>query len=129
MNQQTFKRRSLNWTAKFSVLILLMSSLIGIIFLQTLFHELSHRDDFKDIAKGRGICLLNYPSNLTIKTFWNDAFAYYSFSVNKTYREEYERIEKYTEWKAYSVLFLIYLVWLFSLILCFWFLKSFHTNI
>lgn len=86
--------------------LLLVFSLVGVAMLATIFHELSHKEDFKDIATDGEVCVLTYP----ILSF-NGKAGYYKFNISGEDREEYQRISKYTEFKAYAIDAGVWIAW------------------
>jgi len=95
-----------NKMTKFAIIILFLFSLFGVIIFQALVHELSHKQDFKDVVINGSICLLNYPSSL-----WDLEASYDYQYTNKTAEQE---VMKYTEYKAYTISFLILIVYFTS---------------
>lgn len=90
-----------------SFIIIFLFSFFGMIMATNLTHELSHKQDFKEIASNESVCLL---------MFEDGAIASYNSNYNKDDVSEYERISKYTEIKAYSttaVIFIIYLLFVY----------------
>lgn len=70
--------------------IILIFACIGVGYLCSIVHELSHRQDYKDIALESDICLLNM-----------DFKANHHFTYNKEDTAAVKEIKKYTEIKAY----------------------------
>ena len=91
----------------FSFAVMFIFSLVGMILITNLTHELSHKQDFEDIANNDSICLLR---------FGDDAIASYSFIVNNNDLDEYERIHKYTEYKALGIDILIWVFYTVCLV-------------
>ena len=95
----------------FSIIVLF--SFFGLFFISVLFHEFSHKQDFKGIAEKGSMCLLTFPESF--KSFMTDT-AHYSYLIQPNNRELYEKILKYTELKAYLVSSVITFIFVFSLL-------------
>ena len=76
--------------------------IFGIFMTSIIIHEYVHYYDFKDYVENDGMCIVANP-------FIADGFAYYSFdvSVENSKKEEFKRIDKYTELKA-SIITLLF---------------------
>lgn len=87
--------------------VILLFSFAGFFLSGNVLHELSHRYDFRDIEKkNESTCFLSFSDNV----------GYYSFSASPDQYEKIQEIDKYTEFKAYSIdgiLMLIYFTSLF----------------
>lgn len=83
--------------------IVISFALFGVFVFGTLLHELSHYEDFKAIASNSEICALAIPTDLSYNTISNLDAGYYKFSVSNKDGQEYSKISKYTEIKAYSI--------------------------
>ena len=92
-----------NMIRKIAIIIVLLFSLFGVIIFQALVHELSHKQDFKGIAINDSICLLNYP-----QSFW-DLEGSYNYQYTNNIAEQ--EVMKYTEYKAYTISFLILMIY------------------
>lgn len=93
--------------------ILLFFAFVGMIIIANAVHEFSHRADLHEIALNEEICLLNIPLG------GESAAAYYRFTLNKSEIDQYNKIEEYTEWKAYALMspiILIFLVCFFAML-------------
>jgi len=93
------------WNAAFFVLIVF--AIIGGAFSSIALHELSHFNDLEVIEKeSEELCFLSYPVN--------GVLGYYSFdAVGQD--KEIERIENYTEIKAYGITIFVLFILIFSL--------------
>ena len=88
---------------KISFAILVIFALIGTIFAGTIIHELSHWNDFKDIAENDNICIIEMPADgLSSIT---DIRGTYTYQISEENKEQAASISRYTELKAYSVQF------------------------
>lgn len=100
---------------KFSFIIFILFSLFGLLLFGNIIHELSHKQDFKNIVD-------KDTDNICILQFNKGAVASYSFVPNNY--SEFERINKYTEVKAYSITIFIYIIYIFIVIsICLFLLK------
>lgn len=88
-----------------SLIMIFVFGFIGMTIASTLIHELSHRQDYKRIAKDGDVCILE---------FNRGALAEYSFNYNKNDTIEYNKITRYTEYKAYALTALIMALYIFS---------------
>lgn len=88
-----------------------MFAFIGIFLVGTIIHENIHRWDYRDILKtDEEICYL---------TFGNEgAFGYYQFYTTEP--EEVDKIRLKSEIRAYSVNFILTLIYLLCLFELFW---------
>lgn len=107
---------------KFNIIaqiIIFIFSLFGLVIFTSTIHELSHKQDLKEIAEDDSICILNWPLNASIKSFYNAPIGYYKHYVNSTNLDEYDKIKKYTEFKAYTttiIIIITYFVCLFFIL-------------
>jgi len=86
----------------FCIVFVMVNFLVGVFVISSLIHELSHKQDFKDVPKySDGICALNFPDNFS--DGWNVAYYYYSYSPTKENTEMVNNIKSYTEFKAYTL--------------------------
>lgn len=91
--------------------IFFLFGIIGVCFTMVVLHELSHKQDFHSYVKEDYICALVLPEK--ISGFWKDLDApagYYGFIYdknNETIVKEIQKIEEYTEKKAYFITFII----------------------
>ena len=99
---------------KISFVVLFLFSLFGLIILTNLVHELSHKQDFKEIKNNL------YPDSVCLLEIGDDAIASYNFYVKNNSKEEFRIISKYTEIKAYGLSSLISILYLFCFSLVFW---------
>lgn len=97
--------------------ILFLFSLFGMFIGGNIVHELSHKNDFKNIAYDDEVCVLEFGS---------DAVASYSFYSNND--TEFDRISKHTEIKAYSMSSLVYLIYFICLFVILSFLYDVHKQ-
>ncbi|MEA3329183.1 MAG: hypothetical protein U9Q06_00375 [Nanoarchaeota archaeon] len=86
---------------KIAFVIILMFALVGAFVTSTVFHELSHYNDFKDISENPEICALNIPTQ--INSFKDLNVGYYKFTHSSENQEIYEQKLKYTELKSHSL--------------------------
>ena len=87
----------------FSFGILLLFSVIGIVTSSMIIHELSHKQDFKEISRDGYTALFVIPDNTSFKSFITSPGAIYNFYPTEGNKEESNRILKYTEIKAYLI--------------------------
>lgn len=102
-----------------SLTIITLFSLIGLFAFTTVIHEYSHYLDYKQVSGNTGdVCLFDMPANNSLSE-WMDIGGSYSFSVNTKDGEKMkavDRINKYTEWKAYGIALFIGLFWCIALV-------------
>lgn len=84
-------------TERVSFGILLVFALAGMFFLNILFHELSHKNDFKGMVEDGETCILNYPESIY------SAAGYYTFHYNQSNEDNVKDIDEHTEYKAYFI--------------------------
>jgi len=96
-----------------SLLILFGFAIFGLVTGATILHELSHKQDYKEVAHDGELCGLVIPND--IGDLWNGAAGYYSFHYNVSSRPEVDRIDKFTERKAYTVMYALTLIFIVSL--------------
>lgn len=100
---------------KFVIPLIMMFffSFFGMVIGGNLLHELSHKYDFRKIAYDDTICLLE---------FGGDEIASYRFYVDDY--TEFDRIEKHTELRAYSISGVYYLIYLICFVMvCFYVIR------
>ena len=85
---------------KASFVVLMFFAVIGVFTSHLVVHELSHWQDFKQVTSDSEIYLFRVGGNLTFANFLGGV--YYP-NLMKGSMEEYRRIDRYTEWKAYSI--------------------------
>jgi len=88
--------------------VIVIFALIGAFFTGNLLHELSHRNDFKDLVDSDYICLLDL----------NEGFAYYRFhAVGENFRTILS-MTTYSEVKAYTAQIIMYVLigWAFIVV-------------
>ena len=90
--------KSLIFRASFAVLMFF--AVIGVFTSHLVVHELSHWQDFKQITSNSEIYLFRVGGNLTFANFLGGV--YYP-NLTRGSMDEYRRIDRFTEWKAYSV--------------------------
>lgn len=88
-------------------IIVVIFGFIGSMFVGTIIHELSHKEDYKLIALNGNICLLEL----------EELRGYYRFSYDSEYKEDYNRISQYTEIKAYFLDGFVFLLFISALII------------
>jgi len=93
---------------KIAFTILCVFAFMGSIFAGTILHEYSHYYDYRNVRdKLSDQVICTYYQPLEFK--WDEilySYGSYSFKVNSSDTEtikEIERIDKYTEWKAYFI--------------------------
>lgn len=102
-----------NLIISFSIITLLIFSFFGLIIASNLSHELSHKNDLKDIAKDDYICLLTYPNSLRDLIWW--PIARYNFKIDENANlTDYSKITKTTEVKAYLISTGMSLLWVIA---------------
>jgi hypothetical protein len=99
---------------KISFVVLFLFSLFGLIIFTNLIHESSHKQDFKEVKNNL------YPDSICLLEIGDDAIASYNFYTKNNSKEEFERISKYTEIKAYGLSISISILYLFCFSLVFW---------
>ncbi|MEK6880893.1 MAG: hypothetical protein AABY22_14835 [Nanoarchaeota archaeon] len=80
--------------------VIVAFSIFGLFILSNLIHELSHKQDYRDFVRDDNICLLVLPKKFSLLS----SAALYSYTLkdlNSTEREEYQKINRVTEFKAY----------------------------
>jgi len=91
---------------KLLIIVLICFSLTGAWVTSNLLHELSHKQDYKEVPKYNDeLCVLTWPSGA----------GYYYLEYDKTNTTIVNGITKYTEWKAYGISVLVYMVWALGL--------------
>ena len=97
-------------------------SVFGFVVFSYLIHELSHWQDFKEVAEDDRICFRIDNFSLDIRSDNADA-AVYTFYPKEGSEKEVERIERYTEYKAYGIdaILLIIFSLAFSMVTFEWF--------
>jgi len=92
--------------------ILILFSILGMLSLSVLVHEVSHRNDFKDYVKSSEMCLFYVGEEL-------DALGYYSFTYLPGARKDpnVKEIMEWTEFKAYSKMAVVMLIWALGIVL------------
>lgn len=97
-----------------SFIALSLFAFIGALLVGTVLHEYSHMQDFNEHATKQEVCMLNLPTEINWKSLWN-LNAYYGMEYSIDDEQEIQRIDKYTESKAYivtSVVMLIFIIFL-----------------
>ncbi len=103
MNLKTLSKNKK--TIKFSLAILFLLSIIGLVLIGNIIHENIHRLDFKDINKfDEDICYLK---------LGDDISAHYRFTFTDEESYEVERIRKYAEFRAYGVNIFLIVIYVF----------------
>ena len=97
-------------TEKVAFFTLCLFAIIGALTLAIALHEYSHAYDFKDVAKNETICLITTPSSSL-----NDVLGYYEFEYNQEDKPQIDKIDKYTEPKAYAISLAILLTLTFAM--------------
>ena len=93
--------------------ILIVFAFIGFTFTSNLLHELSHRNDFKDVSDNVEVCLLSL----------GDAIAYYDFNYDIKDAAKVSEIKKTTEYRAYGIEFALFLILLMAIMFVLYDLK------
>jgi hypothetical protein len=89
--------------------LILAFSIIGFLLSGNIIHELSHKYDFREIEKtSENTCFL---------TLSGKDVAFYEFSSPSNNSKEINKINQYTEVKAYSLDIILALIYFFSLII------------
>jgi small-conductance mechanosensitive channel len=102
---------------KISFWIITALALFGTLMLVIITHELVHKFDFKPILEKNSkeeICVLNLPTSF--KDLKNASVGYYKFYSDDNKKEEYEKIEKHAELRAYFISLIIWVIFGFALI-------------
>jgi hypothetical protein len=97
-----------------SIILLLFFSFSGVMFISTFAHEKFHQSDLNNSVSGKEICLFSVPTNSTWKNFYQIK-GYYRFKV--TNESEFNKQIKNEEFKAYTQMSLILLIWLVPFII------------
>ena len=108
----------------FAFSIVVIFSLFGLFIAGNLLHELSHKQDFRKYAYDDSLCFLMIAKNRTFSNFFNSPVAQYTFNTNKTDEIAVDKIEKYTEWKAYSLDIILAIIVITSIIIILHHLKE-----
>lgn len=93
------------------IIIFMFFAFAGFVFVSNIAHEYSHKQDFKSIAKDGSICLFEIGGN---KSFFQKDIANYNFKIRDEDELKYEKIRKYTEYKAYGIDFIIFVIFLYT---------------
>jgi len=106
-----------------SFVFILLFSVFGFVIFSYLAHEISHWQDLKDVAVDDRICFR--VSNFSLFGENTDG-ASYRFFPKEGAEEEVERIERYTELKAYGldVILLVLFCICFSMVIWNWYSKD-----
>ena len=107
------------------LIIFLFFAFIGAMQTSTLLHEYSHYRDYKDLEtyEDGKICLFEFPANETkLSTLWNIK-GKHSFTLKQRDFNEADRIDNYTEWKAYGISAFVLILFLMSFNYWLWSLK------
>lgn len=100
-------------TKNLSLFIFYIFALIGVITISTILHEYSHKEDYGKISSNGEIALFIIPDDISFKEFiLNGAIAKYNYEYYSKDIDEENRISKYTEFKAYGISLLIFLLFL-----------------
>ena len=104
-----------------SFFFIMVFSVFGFVVFSYLIHELSHWQDFKEIATDDRICF-----RVDNFTFGSDGASYWFVPV-KGSEEELDRIDRFTEYKAYAVsgVSLVFFCVFFCSVLWAWLMKEF----
>lgn len=102
---------------KMAFIIIIAFGLFGAFVLSVVLHEYSHVSDFNGIAENGQVCGLVLPQNASY--LLNADAGYYSFSYEKNNTAQVQSIEKYTEYKAYSIALLVLMIFFISSLIVF----------
>lgn len=88
----------------------------GMLFLAVVLHEVSHKHDMQ-VLEGEHGEIVFFPSNQENSSFFTKAMASYQTTYAPTDENiaKEKEIEKYTEYKAYFITFIILLTFLYAL--------------
>ena len=97
---------------RFVFLFIIICSLAGVTLISTLIHEFSHKQDYKDVAINQSICAF-YLRDASASNLFDMRVGSYYFTYNATTENlaKIEKIEGYTEKKAYFLEFLFALIY------------------
>ena len=99
------------WIYRICFIVIILFSIVGAMFLYTVFHELSHKQDLEKYVTDEGeMCFFAYPVNATLKqiVFGNYAAGYYMYNYKSNITKEVKNnIDLYTEKKAIIVAIII----------------------
>jgi hypothetical protein len=98
--------------------ILVFFGFIGCAFCSLIIHEISHWQDYHRLVVDDTICIFAFPENFNIYTFWNTAGGFYNYKYNTTVTRlasKMEKIDSYTELKAYGLQILVLIIFLYAL--------------
>jgi hypothetical protein len=111
-----------SYSEKIAFAILVILAFAGAMFLGTLVHELSHWHDLHAIVIEDSISLFNMPTDGISSV--NDIYGKYSFILDESIPDAEQKlaeIDKYTEFKAYTLETLFFLLIFFCpLLLVLW---------
>jgi hypothetical protein len=86
-------------------------ALIGTTLSSIYVHEYMHMKDFEKVSVvDETLCIFSVPTNLTWSGFLNGNAGYYNFHFNEKDKPMIEKINKYTEIKAYFMSTVIFIV-------------------
>ena len=102
---------------KFAFIFIIICSFVGFTLISTLIHEFSHKQDYKDVAINQSICAF-YLRDASASNLFDIRLGSYYFIYNTTNETlaKLEKIESYTEKKAYFLEFLLTLIYGFCLV-------------
>jgi len=80
-----------------------MFSLFGMLMAMNIVHEVSHKEDLKDLVVNGEICALVIPDNVKPQNFLKQPIAFYSYDYYGADNGKYDKIRQYTEYKAYAL--------------------------
>lgn len=96
-------------------LVIIVFAIFGVIIFTVIVHELSHQLDYQKVhPMNESICGFVISPNLI-----NGDIGFYSFNYHSKYTDEVERINDYTEKKAYTIttIMLIFFIISFHIVL------------
>jgi hypothetical protein len=112
-------------------LIIVALAFVGVIFLGTIVHELSHWEDYKDFVKDDSICLIDMPAEGASGIMNIHGTYYYQYDTSVPgWEEKATTIDRYTELKAYSIeMIFIGVLFLGSMALVLWRRTMYRTDL
>lgn len=99
-------------TEKITMFVILIFSIFGVMMFSNIIHEYSHKKDHEGIVFSDSFCFLELPGNTSLGNILYSPIASYSFKFYASDQEKVDKIDSYTEKKAYTYSILISLFWL-----------------
>lgn len=101
-------------------IIVTIFAIIGAVTTGLVAHEYSHKQDFKEISNDGYIALFVIPDDQGFIETMINSYGRYQYSFDRSDSSENERINQYTEYKAYFISFAIAGIFVVSYIILMW---------